>query len=697
MKNYLIRFFRGFLLLILSFLLPLETVSAIAHQESIRLIGHIPVKAIKNAVLSKQLDTDMHMPMTFVLPLRNQSELEELIQRIYDPTDQQNYGKYLSSKEFIKRFAPSREDYNAVIEYANKQGFTIVGTHANRLLLNVIAPAASVESAFNLRMQHYQHLNGRKFYAPSDNPEMPSSIASIINGVVGLDNYAKWHSHHIRKEITAKSPDDHTASAAFPSGPDGGFSPQDLIIAYNLGGVSANGSGQVIALFELAGYQASDISAYTNHFGLPAANLKNILVDGGSSSGIDAEVTLDIELALALAPQSQIYVYEGPNSDQGVLDTYNRIAIDNIAKQVSTSWGLGEDLVSAHYLQAENAIFLQMAAHGQTIYAAAGDSGAYDDYQNNSSQTLVVDDPASQPYVVGVGGTSLIVDAATGAYKNEVTWNDGLGQGAGGGGVSKVWSIPSWQSNVASVYSKTNRNVPDVALNADTNTGYSIYYDGQWQIYGGTSCAAPLWAAFTACINQARVSTQKPTLGFANPLLYATGLGSARATNFHDVISGNNLNYSAGVGYDNATGWGSFNGGNLFGTLTNVSTPTPPQLLPILNIAMNSSSSFKQGKTGSYQITVSNIGNASTSGPVTVAINLPSGLSYKSFNGSGWSFNSKTMVFTQNGTLQAGKSYPVITLTVNVQTHTSHSLLAIATASGGGAMSTTVSNTTNVK
>ena len=109
-------------------------------------------------------------------------------------------------------------------------------------------------------------------------------------------------------------------------------------------------------------------------------------------------------MRIALAPESQIYVYEGPNSDQGVLDTYNRIATDNLAKQVSTSWGMGENLTSAQYLQAENAIFLQMAAHGQTIYAAAGDSGAYDDYPDNS-QALVVDDPASQPYVVGVGGT----------------------------------------------------------------------------------------------------------------------------------------------------------------------------------------------------------------------------------------------------------------------------------------------------
>ena len=214
----------------------------------------------------------------------------------------------------------------------------------------------------------------------------------------------------------------NAASHGHPSGPGGGYSPKDLLTAYNLNRVSANGSKQIIALFELGGYLTSDINEYTNYFGLPSAKLKNILVDGGSSSGIDPEVTLDIELALALAPASQIYVYEGPNSDQGVLDTYNRIATDNLAKQVSTSWGIGEDLVDAQYLQAENAIFLQMAAHGQTIYAAAGDSGAYDDYPYHS---LVVDDPASQPYVVGVGGTRLIVNSVSGAYSNESVWNDG--------------------------------------------------------------------------------------------------------------------------------------------------------------------------------------------------------------------------------------------------------------------------------
>lgn len=557
-------FFRYFALPMLA--LTLQVGAAPSETSSVRLSGHVPTKAVSDAKYLQHLDATTQVPVTFVLPLRNTEELEGLIECIYDPTDEENYGKYLTTEEFAERFGPTEEDYANLIDYANSLGLTVTGTHSNRTLLNVSGQTESIEGAFNLQLHQYQKSSGRVFYAPDNDPEVPASIASIIHGIVGLDNHALRHTYNRRKETKEKVLVTHSESHRYPSGPNGGYSPKDLLTAYNLIGVPAKGVHQIIALFELGRYRESDIHKYAKHFGLPTPNLKNILVDGGSGGGIDPEVTLDIELALALAPKSHIYVYEGPNSDQGVLNTYNRIATDNLAKQVSTSWGMGENLSSLQYLQAENAIFLQMAAHGQTIYAAAGDSGAYDDYPNSSA--LVVDDPASQPYVVGVGGTRLTVNPSSGAYGSESVWNDGLGNGAGGGGVSSVWPIPSWQKNVPTVYSKTQRNVPDVSLNADQDTGYSIYYDGQWTIYGGTSCAAPLWAAFTARVNQVRVANQKPVIGFANPSFYAIGVGSSYTADFHDVEVGNNLHYSAGPGYDNASGWGSFNGTNLFESLT---------------------------------------------------------------------------------------------------------------------------------
>ena len=565
MKKTLLNFRGCFVLLLLAGTLNAGAAPVEASYPSfVRLSDHVPYEAIANATLVKHLDAEVQVPVTFTLPLRNQQALERLLQRLYDPADQL-YGMYLTSEEFIDRFAPTQEDYDKVIAYAESLGLTVSKTHPNRILLNVVGRASSIESVFNLSLNYYEHTDGRKFYAPNKDPEVHVSIASVINGIVGLDNHAMWHPFHQNKQATGTSKRSNAASLSFPSGPGGGFAPNDIITAYNLTGVSAKGSGQIVALFELGSYLTSDITADTQYFGLPAAQLTNIPVDGGSTSGIDPEVALDIELALAVAPASQIYIYEGPNSGQGVIDTYNKIATDNLAKQISTSWGLGENYVSTQSLQAENAIFKQMAAQGQTIYAAAGDSGAYDDYP---STALVVDDPAAQPYMVAVGGTTITVNQSTGVYVSESVWNNGVGNGAGGGGNSKVWPIPSWQNKVVGLFSKTKRNVPDVSLNADPDTGYSIFYDGQWSIYGGTSCAAPLWAAFTARINQHRTAAQLPTLGFANPLLYAIGKGTEYTTDFHDVQTGNNYYFRAHKGYDNASGWGSFNGANLFKSLT---------------------------------------------------------------------------------------------------------------------------------
>lgn len=706
MKNIFPSVFRCLVLLMLSATINLNATHTRHSRHSVRLAEHIPHKALTHAIFLENLSSETQVPITFILPLRNEKELDELIHRIHNPSDKEHYGKYLTTEEFNKRFAPRKKEYRRIIAYAQKLGLTVTGEHANRLLINATGPASAIEKGFSLRLQQYQLPNGRKFHAPSDNPQVPTAIASIITGIVGLDNHSKWHSYHHRKATTEALSAAEPEATTFPSGPSNGFAPNDLKIAYDLAGVSADGSGQVIALFELASYQASDINAYAQYFDLPTANLKNVLVDGGSNSGIDAEVTLDIELALALAPRSQIYVYEGPNSNQGVLDTYNRIATDNVAKQVSTSWGLGEDNVNAQYLNGESAIFKQMAVQGQTIYAAAGDSGAFDDYSNGESEALVVDDPASQPYVVGVGGTSLKVNATSCAYGDETVWNDGLGNGAGGGGVSMVWPIPSWQANVSTATSQTYRNVPDVCLNADPNTGYAIYYDGQWQIYGGTSCAAPLWAAFTALVNQELAVANKPLLGFANPTLYSLASGSSYPTDFHDVTSGNNLHYNAGTGYDNASGWGSFNGANLFVSLTGAAPsappapaptpePTPPtQSTPALEISLEHASAFEKGKIDSYQIVVSNAGHAPTTGPVSVTVALPAGITYSSASGAGWKHHGNSLTFTHKNALEPGATYPTLVLRVLVSAEAPDTFTTTATVAGGGSAASTASNET---
>jgi kumamolisin len=292
-------------------------------------------------------------------------------------------------------------------------------------------------------------------------------------------------------------------------------------------------------------------------------------VDGatGSAGQEAAETTLDVELVSAMAPGAkQILVYEAPNSATSVLHLYSKIANDNQAQIVTTSWGGPERYQNTAFLTSESAILKQMALQGQTVFAAAGDAGAYSD-----QSSLSVIDPASQPFVVAVGGTRLYSNG--GSYRSETTWNNGSpSQGAGGGGVSSLWVQPSWQSGVISSATRGSasmRNVPDVALNSDPMTGYAIYYAGRWTNIGGTSAAAPLWAGFTALVNQQREANGLRQIGFLNPILYSLGKGSRYSSDFNDIRDGStNLYYPAVQGYDNATGWGSMNGQGLFQDLS---------------------------------------------------------------------------------------------------------------------------------
>jgi len=543
------------------------------------LTGHIP-SAVRQARAVSALDPSWTLPLALTLPLRHQAELADLLRGQADPADAR-YGQFLTPQQFADRFSPTQADYDRAAAYARSVGLTVVATHPNRTVLDVSAPAGQAERAFGLHLLVYQSgVDGRYFFAPDAEPRVPAALAAIVSGVVGLDNAAQWRPHSRLRPEPAFSPflDPSALPLQTGSGPGGGLVPTDIKKAYNLAGVTQTGSGQTLALFELDGYTASDITAYETQFGLPAVSLQNVLVDGysGAAGSGAGEVTLDIELQAALAPNTtKIVVYEGPNSGAGVVDTYNRIATDNVAKQISTSWGEAENSASASVRSSENTAFQQMASQGQSIFAAAGDSGAYDD-----GSTLSVDDPASQPYMTGVGGTALTTTGAGGAYSSEKTWNGGsVANGGGGGGISTIWPLPSYQSGVVSAASKgsaTMRNVPDVSLDADPNTGYAIYFGGKWVVYGGTSCAAPLWAAFTALVNQQRAANGLGTLGFANVPIYAAAKGANAAADFHDIADGStNLYYPAVAGYDDATGLGTFNGANLLADLSGGSAPPP--------------------------------------------------------------------------------------------------------------------------
>jgi subtilase family serine protease len=519
------------------------------------------------------------------MQLRNSSDLDSLLSSIFDPSYPQ-YHQYLTPDQFKQLFAPTSDQVQQVVSYLQSQGMTVTSVAPNNLLIDATATVSQVQQAFSVQINTYQAGN-HTFYANTTAPSVPTSISQLITSIGGLDNSVQYHPLYQRM---IKHMQNNRAALTTPSG----FGPSDLSGAYNatpLQNAGILGDNQTVALFELDGYQKADIDKYFQNYGLTTPAISTVHVDGfnGSAGQGAIEVELDIEVVGALAPHANQIVYEGPNTTQGLNDTYNQIVHENKAHIVSISWGLCENYSGAAELQTLDNIFKQGAAQGITFFAAAGDSGAYD----CGNGTLGVDSPASDPYVTGVGGTNLQLNA--GAYGSESVWSNpsdtqrspnGAG---GGGGVSNTFPEPSWQTG--RVVQGGNREVPDVSADADPATGYATYCtvtnagcpSTGWITIGGTSAASPLWAGSMALINQYLLSQGKTIVGSANPALYGLFSTSQQLSPFHDVTSGKNLYYNAGPGYDMATGIGSPNIDNIAHDLAssgsgNTPTPTPTSI-----------------------------------------------------------------------------------------------------------------------
>lgn len=504
------------------------------------------------------------------LPVRNPAALDELLRQIYDPAST-NFHQYLTPQEFSERFGPTEQDYQTVIQFAKSNGLTAVEMYPNRMLVDVEGNVSDIEHAFQVTMRVYQHpTEARTFYAPDVEPSVAAGIPVLSVG--GLDNYALPHPNSSRVESPA------VVTPKSGSGPGGTYAGNDFRTAY-IPGVTLDGSGQSVALLEFDGYYSNDIASYENSFGLPAVNLTNIAVDGGVNkpgSG-NSEVALDIEMAVAMAPGlSKVIVYEAPNTSPWQ-DIIGRIANDNLARQISCSWGGGSPDPTSEQL------FKQMATQGQSFFNASGDSDAF---------IGSIPFPSDSTNITQVGGTTLTT-GANGSWSSETVWNWGRqrhGYVGSSGGISTYYSIPIWQQGIdmtANGGSTTMRNVPDVAFTADNV--YVLYNSGGSGTFGGTSCAAPLWAAFTALVNQQNAAAGRPAAGFVNPAVYAIGKGANYAADFHDITTGNNFtrfspnNFAAVPGYDLCTGWGTPNGSNLIAALTGVINSNPPP--PVANFS----------------------------------------------------------------------------------------------------------------
>lgn len=616
-------------------------ISAAAMQGASRqfLSGHVPA-AVGESKAVGELPASKEMQLAIGLPLRNEAELETFLKELADPASP-NYRHYLTPDQFAERFGPSKDDYESLASFFEANGLAVTGRHPNRTILDVSGKVTDIERVFQIKMMNWSHPSRGVFFAPDREPSLDAGVA--ILDITGLDNFVVPRPMDLKLQ---------PLSGAMPlttgSGPAGLFIGNDFRAAY-APSVTLNGAGQAIGLFELDGFYSSDVAANFQQAGLSPVPVQTVLLDGfnGAPGSGNVEVTLDIMMASYMAPgASKIIVYEGTNWN----DVLNRMATDNLASQLSSSWVYSPTNATTEQ------IFKQMIAQGQSLFQASGDSGAYKG---------AIMPPADDPNVTSVGGTSLTTTGPGGAWQSETAWSDS------GGGVSTTWPIPSYQT--ASVMtavggSGTMRNIPDVAMLADIQI-FLICNNGQGYEVGGTSAAAPLWAGFIALANQQAVSNKKPAVGFLNTAIYPLGAGSAYRSDLHDIISGSNGGFSAVPGYDLVTGWGTPAGQALINSLTGASSA------PSFGLSLASSSlSIAPGASGTASVTISP--QSGFSGAVSLTISgLPAGVTGSFSPASATS--SSTLTVIASSTAAAGTYNATITGTSGTLSSTARLTLTI--------------------
>ena len=544
-----------------------DSFAAIAGLKA--LPGHVP-KLPPGLAPIGELPATNQLRLAIGLPLRDPAGLQKFLAELYDPSST-NYHRYLSPQEFTDRFGPTMADYQMVNEFARTNGLSVIATHTNRLLLDVQGSVGDIERAFHIKLLLYHHpTENRDFYAPDRDPSVNAGLP--ISDVSGLDNYTRP-----QPRVKIRPEGVRNMSSATGSGPGGTYLGHDFRAAY-LPNVTLTGSGQMVGLVQFDGFYSNDIVAYASAAGMTVVPTQTVLLDrydGVPTSSGNIEVSLDIEMSMAMAPGlAKIVVFEGgPNGIPN--DILNTMAASNQVKQLSCSWGW-----SGGPSATTDNIFKQMAAQGQSFLTASGDGDAFTSGAtsvNGVDNTSLANAPSSCPYITAVGGTTLTTSGPGGAWSSETVWNWGLQGGSysgSSGGISSYYSLPGWQSGVASAAnggSSAYRNIPDVALTADNV--YVTYGNGANGAVGGTSCASPLWAGLTALINQQAVMAGRTNVGFLNPAIYTLGKSASFTADFHDITTGNNFwssspsQFSGVAGYDLCTGWGTPAGQGLINAL----------------------------------------------------------------------------------------------------------------------------------
>jgi uncharacterized protein (TIGR03437 family) len=511
-----------------------------------------------------------------------QAALEQLLQQQQDPASP-SFHDWLTPEQYADRFGLSQNDLDRISAWLKSEGFTVEYVARGRNWLAFSGTAGQVQATFHTEIHRYR-VDGETHFAAAAEPQIPAALEPVVAGFLGLDDF---YPKSPQRSLPANTSGAGTHTMA----------PGDLATIYDTAKLGLNGTGQTIAIVGQSAVNISDIQGFRSQYNLPAVNLQSIPY--GAYVGINSylsEADIDLEWVGAVAPNAAlIYIY---GTSANAAASY---AIDNkVAPVVNESFLYCEAQQSSQTLSSYRSVAQQANAQGITWLAATGDSGAAGCDPPFASQQatngLAVAFPASIPEVTAMGGTEFndaglsywgIANGSTGgsaiSYIPEKAWNDtavGAGLAASGGGPSSVYSKPAWQTG-AGVPGDGARDVPDISLDAaNDHDPFNVLTGGNWELFGGTSFSTPAFAGIVALLNQYLVANKVQSsagVGNINPALYRLAQSAPNA--FHDITLGNNIvpcgqgtpdcptagqfGYSAGPGYDLATGLGSVDAYNL--------------------------------------------------------------------------------------------------------------------------------------
>ncbi len=507
------------------------------------------------------IDPNETLRVVVALRRRAAHELEEFAQRVAHGQQ----AEPLSREAFAQRFGVAAEDFAKLEAFAREYQLSVERHDLGAAKVVLSGTVAHFEAAFGVELSHYEHPTLGRFRGRTGPVTIPAEIADVVTAVLGLDNRPQARPHFRLRNGNGQT--ERAGGPIMAREAQQAFTPVQLAGLYDF--PDGDGAGQCIGLIELGGgYEESDLTMYFGSLGVPVPQVVSVPVDGtdniptGDPGGPDGEVTLDVEIAGAIAPKAKIAVYFSPNSDAGFIDAVSQALHDstNSPSVLSISWGAPETAWTDQAVASFNDALQSAVALGVTICAAAGDSGSSDGAADGADH---VDFPASSPYVLACGGTHITANGGSAAIAAEVVWNDGAGGGATGGGISARFTLPAWQEGLkaarvhGSPVSLANRGVPDVAADASPTSGYEVLIDGQSMPIGGTSAVAPLFAGLIARIN----ALSGKAAGFVNQRLYES------ASAFNDITSGDNGTYAAAGGWDACTGLGSPKGRDIAAAL----------------------------------------------------------------------------------------------------------------------------------